>query len=282
MKDISHLSKRVQNMYKVYWGKVWFRLGTLIAVIIGVIKRPQDLKVMEGWNFFHSFTPYHVLWLLWLWYMLEKLFPLKNMKPKGCMKYMVSEYKQVDPATVQNYEEQFRKQNRFYNKGALIVAALWGVVGLALFLLHRFKVVNQAWLLVITCIFYLGDVVCIMVWCPFRAIFMRNLCCTQCRIYNWDTIMMVVPLISVVGFFGYSLVLLSIVDVVIWEIMRLKYPERYYPISNANLQCANCGGEIGCARLKRNSRTKKERLSASATSQNVVRGDVRSAKQKAM
>lgn len=250
MKDISHLSKRVQNMYRVYLGKVWFRLATLIATIIGVIKRPQDLTVLEGFHFFRSFSPYHILWVLWLWYMLEKLFPLRNMKPKGCMKYMASEYQAVDPAAVKDYQTKFEQQNRFYSKGALIVALIWSGVGIVIGLLHRFKILNNAWLLVLTCVFYLGDVVCIMIWCPFRAIFMRNLCCTQCRIYNWDTIMMVVPLIFIPGFFGYSLLVLSVVDVAIWEIMRLKYPERYYPISNSGLQCANCGGEIGCAKLR--------------------------------
>ena len=50
----------------------------------------------------------------------------------------------------------------------------------------------------ISVLFYVCDLICVLIWCPFRLI-MKNRCCTTCRIFNWDHLMMFSPLIFVGG-----------------------------------------------------------------------------------
>jgi hypothetical protein len=44
------------------------------------------------------------------------------------------------------------------------------------------------------------DIICILFFCPFQTWFMKNKCCSTCRIYNWDYAMMFTPLFFVLEF----------------------------------------------------------------------------------
>lgn len=45
-----------------------------------------------------------------------------------------------------------------------------------------------------------------------------NKCCTTCRIFNWDHLMMFTPMLFVKGFSSYSLILVAISVFAVWEI----------------------------------------------------------------
>ncbi len=210
---------------------------------------------MEGMNFFQRFSPLHILWLLWLIYMLEKLLPFQAWKPRGCMKYRKDRFvptKEYEAWLKNKCKDTalpapYKKQQKWYNKGAGIVCVCWLLTAVVIDILYIHHILNNQMLLLASCLFYIGDLVCILFWCPFRAVIMKNRCCTQCRIYNWDTLMLVLPIAFVSGFYSYSLLFLALVNVGIWELTALLHPERYYPATNASLTCANCEGEPGCA-----------------------------------
>ena len=73
---------------------------------------------------------------------------------------------------------------------------------------------------------------------------MKNKCCTTCRIYNWDYIMMFTPLLFLVAKPGpilhYILIALALVILIIWEITYKIHPERFTENTNENLTCKNC------------------------------------------
>lgn len=273
MKTINRCSKRVQNMYKQYLAKFWFRIIIVILMIGTTIIWPEQLEVLEGMKFFQHLSVLHILWLLWLFYMLEKLLPFKKRKPKGCMKYRKSEFQptkeyaawQSDLQTgnigneSQEFRQAYQKQQKWYNRGAWVVLICWAAAAVIIYVLHALDILNNQLLLTGSCLFYIGDLVCILFWCPFRDVLMKNRCCTQCRIYNWDTMMLILPIVFIPGFYSYSLFLLALVNVGVWEVTRIVHPERYYPISNANLQCMNCEGELGCAKCRRKYRDKTGR-----------------------
>lgn len=259
-------------MYRRYFAEFWLRIAVLVFVIVTTIIYPKQLEVLEGMKFFQHLSVLHILWLLYLWYMLEKLLPLKNRKPKGCMKYQKSEFQPTKEymawqknlkdgnreSKKTEFEQAYQKQRKWYNKGAGIVLICWVLVAVAIGVLHGLDILTNRLLLIGSCLFYIGDLVCILFWCPFQAVLMKNRCCTQCRIYNWDTMLLILPIMFIPGFYSYSLCLPALINVGIWEVTRLVHPERYYPVSNANLQCANCEGELGCARLRNNSRYSKK------------------------
>ena len=86
-----------------------------------------------------------------------------------------------------------------------------------------------------------------VVWCPFRTFLMKNRCCTTCRIFNWDHMMMFVPFLFVPGFYGWTLAGLAAVVTVVWGVFWRRHPERFWEGSNQALRCANCTDRL-CGR----------------------------------
>ena len=51
------------------------RCVILAACILVVIFDPQQMEILEGWNFFRKFSPFHLLWLSWMLDMLSLSVP---------------------------------------------------------------------------------------------------------------------------------------------------------------------------------------------------------------
>lgn len=86
----------------------------------------------------------------------------------------------------------------------------------------------------------LGDYVCVLIWCPFRTIFLKNKCCTTCRITNWDRLMKFWILLFIPHLVSYILFCIGFFIFVHWEISIYKHPERFYAASNEMLRCYHC------------------------------------------
>ena len=95
----------------------------------------------------------------------------------------------------------------------------------------------------ISIFFYVCDLICVLVWCPFRLL-MKNKCCTTCRIFNWDHLMMFAPLIFIGGFFATSLVIMAIIAWLVWEVAVMIYPERFSELTNEALKCSECTDKL--------------------------------------
>jgi hypothetical protein len=95
----------------------------------------------------------------------------------------------------------------------------------------------------------------VLIWCPFRLI-MKNKCCTTCRIFNWDHLMMFTPMMFVISFYSLSLLAMSVVAFVVWELCVLIFPERFWEYSNSSLKCSECTDKL-CTQYCRKLRTKK-------------------------
>ena len=98
-------------------------------------------------------------------------------------------------------------------------------------------------MLLITIVFYVCDLICVLIWCPFRLI-MRNRCCTTCRIFNWDHLMMFSPMVFVGGFFAESLFVLSLIVWIVWELCILMHPERFWEQTNQALRRSECTDKL--------------------------------------
>ncbi len=258
---------------RIQWLKFIFRILVLLVLLWLAASRPEEwsgeTSVLEGMNFFHRWSVLHLLWLLYLWFMLEKLLPALTGRPRGCQKFRKKEFlptaayikwkQEGSPKTADNsFWRQYQKEQSVSRRGAILVLSAWLfaiaiVAGLRA--LQQTGRLAPAWLdnrilLIASALFYIGELICLNLWCPFRDIFMKNRCCTQCRIYNWDAGMLVVPLLFLKGFYSYSLLAAAVLVVGCWEWNHLFHRERFYPASNARLQCGNCTGELGCKRQR--------------------------------
>ena len=86
----------------------------------------------------------------------------------------------------------------------------------------------------------MSDIICILFFCPFQSWMMHNRCCTTCRIYDWDYLMLCTPLLALQNAMALSACLLATVIFVRWEVTLLRHPERFFEASNDALRCAAC------------------------------------------
>ena len=135
------------------------------------------------------------------------------------------------------------------NNSTVLVLLVWicfnAVFG-ALFLTGIF---DEGIMLLISCFYSVCDMVCILFFCPFQAWFLKNKCCSTCRIYNWDYAMMFTPLFFVRTPYTWGLLALSVGLLARWEITFYRHPERFSENTNDYLKCSNCTEKL-CAHKK--------------------------------
>lgn len=93
-------------------------------------------------------------------------------------------------------------------------------------------------------IYFLSDMICVVAWCPFQVLFMKNRCCVTCHIFNWDAIMTVTPLFFYPCLLSYILIVFSAVIFLAWEISFTLYPERFDERTNTSLLCVSCDEQL--------------------------------------
>ena len=128
-------------------------------------------------------------------------------------------------------------------KAAYKVFFLWVALICAIGVLYRLGLIPKMWMLLISVLFYVCDLICVLIWCPFRLI-MKNKCCTTCRIFNWDHLMMFSPLVFIGGFYAISLVVLAVLAWLIWELCVMLHPERFSEMTNVSLKCSECTDKL--------------------------------------
>ena len=130
-----------------------------------------------------------------------------------------------------------------------VSAATWGILAAWLGLngviaaLYFTHIIDTGILILVSLAYSVCDMICILFFCPFQSWFLKNKCCTTCRIYNWDFAMMFTPLVLIPRFYTWSLFGLGLALLLYWELTHLRHPERFYEECNASLKCANCKEE---------------------------------------
>jgi len=85
-----------------------------------------------------------------------------------------------------------------------------------------------------------SDYFCILIWCPFRVIFLKNKCCNTCRISNWDRLMKFALLLFIPNFYTITIFIMGLIVFIVWEVRFTQNPEYFYTISNETLRCSGC------------------------------------------
>ena len=230
----------MSDMRKRYFGRLVVRILVLIASIYAYFAKPESFTVLEGMNFFREFGLFHVLWLVWMADMLQQVIPIKSKIPLGSQKLFANRFQ---PIRDKINHEALRQYVVTTTKAAYKVFILWCLLLAAIGLLVWLGVLNTAGVFVISAAFYVCDLICVLIWCPFRLL-MKTRCCTTCRIFNWDHWMMFSPFIFAGGFYCKSLLAMSILAWLLWELCVMMYPERFWEKSNLALKCSECTDKL--------------------------------------
>ena len=170
-----------------------------------------------------------IVWIVFVVEMIFRLFPSKYESP-GCQKQFARNY-------IKSGNTQIEIPD---NHATMLVALIWIAFNALFGVLHSNGIFDDG-IMILLCGFYaVCDMICILFFCPFQSWFMKNKCCSACRIYNWDYLMMFTPLFFVQRSYLWSLLILSLILMIRWEITFYRHPERFSESTNEYLRCKNC------------------------------------------
>lgn len=252
---MSKKSGGLSKLYIYHYLKLAFRIGLFVGALIFYIYH----KVKGISHTYTEIAEHPIFWaIIWLFFafgIILRFFPSK-LETIGSQKHFKRNY-------VPTGEE---KPSLTPNKSLIIFTACWVLLNVVLGGLYLLGVYDAGVLILVTLLYSVIDIMCILFFCPIRDWFLKNKCCTDCRIYNWDYAMMFTPFIFLPHIYTWSLFGLSLALLLTWEIMFKLHPERFAKNTNACLECHNCK-EKPCrhkkriARILQNSKEKLQKLS---------------------
>ena len=234
----------------MYFFRLAGRIAIFIVAILVYIFDRSVFDVADGWKFFGEFSLLHLLWFIWIVDMILQLMPVKAHISIGSQKVFEALFRPIKDKI--NYEN-LKKHIKDTTASAYKVMLIWIALTVIISVLHLFGIIDTAMMVLIATFFYVCDLICVLIWCPFRLI-MHNKCCTTCRIFNWDHLMMFLPIVALNSFFSWTLVVFSFAIWLVWEICVFVYPERFWENSNMALKCTECTDKLCtqyCRKLKK-------------------------------
>ena len=227
---VSH--KKISTISAFHYLKLLLRSALFVGVLIYyILGKTEVLK-----NF------YPLPLAVWIFFAIEmalRLFP-SRLESMGCQKQFIRNYEPIG--------DDIEPTNQSWRATAA-VALSWIGLNSIFGILYFTSVIDVGILLLIAMFFSVCDIICILFFCPFQTWFMKNRCCGTCRIYNWDFAMMFTPLVFIPGWYTYSLVGLSLLILLRWEITYKLHPERFSISTNKCLDCSRCEEKL-CAHKK--------------------------------
>ena len=191
-----------------------------------------------------------ILWLVLFTEMIFRLMPTKE-AGIGCQKQFKHNFLPTDDTVPKPVTSRER---------IIFLGIVWIGGNLIIGALYLTKIIDAGIMVLLSLAYGVGDLICLLFFCPFRDWFLKNRCCTDCAIYNWDFPMMFTPYIFLPHPYTWSLLGIALVILGIWEINRHIHPERFAENTNANLSCKMCKDKP-CRHAKRLSRkNKKQKL----------------------
>ncbi len=243
--------EQVSKTRKIYFWRLIGRIVVFIIAILLYVFDREKFSIADGWSFFHTFSPLHLLWAIWMLDMVLQLMPVKAHISIGSQKVFESLFRPIKEKINHQNLKQYIKNT---TAAAYKVMILWLALTVVVSVLHLCGIIDTGIMVLLSVFFYVCDLICVLIWCPFRLI-MGNKCCTTCRIFNWDHLMMFLPIVTVNSFFSWSLVLIALFIWLVWELCVLIYPERFWENSNMALRCAECTDKL-CTQYCRKLRNK--------------------------
>ena len=221
------------NMLRSYLLRFFFRLVIMLVALACYFHERAWLDFTAVPTYL---TPLGALWVILLTSFALQLSPRSRVS-RGCLKQFSQHFSVVETAVDRFF---LRTKLHRLDLGATRVAVVWVVLNGIFAALYYTGVLGVPEMLLLTVFYYLCDVICIVFYCPFQKLFMKNKCCVTCRIFAWGTIMTVTPLILIPHFYSWSLVALAVICTAAWEITYHRHPERFCEETNAFLTCAAC------------------------------------------
>lgn len=223
------VGKKISTVSTLHYVRLVYRSVLFILLLIGYIR----YRIYSGEKFTSQLEKMPVIFIItWIVFVIEmifRFFPSKYESP-GCQKQFAKNYIKSGSMDLVISD----------NNSTVLVALIWIVFNGIFGALHMSGILDDGIMILLCSAYSVGDIICILFFCPFQSWFMKNKCCSVCRIYNWDYAMMFTPLFFVRRGYSWSLLILSVGLLIRWEVTFYLHPERFSEKTNDYLQCSNC------------------------------------------
>ena len=218
-----------------YFVKFIFRFLVFAAILTAYLVDREGLYRLPTQPIRMGITTLHLLWAVFMVIMLMHIFPsrYRSMALRKAEKYTYRENTGYSEMELLRFVQQ-------QNVRAWMIMLIWLSFNAIFGILYLLDIIAEVELLLLTVFYFLCDYICILIYCPFQSLIMKNKCCINCRIYDWGHFMMFTPMLFIRNFFSWSLFFTSVVVLIRWEISYGLHPERFWSGSNQTLQCQNC------------------------------------------
>jgi hypothetical protein len=227
-------------MFKHYLFRLIGRILIFAFIIWVYFNHRVFIYELFDFRLFDSFSWTHILWGLLVINLAIHLFPNKLITQAGRKQFAKFYQPTANPPERLKLLESTRQQNI----RAWYIMAIWLLAHAIIAFLYLAGLVGRAELFLLFAFYFMADLICLLIFCPFQTFGFKNKCCIDCRIFNWGHFLMYTPLAIIGSFFSWSLFFLSLAVLIRWEITYTRYPERFFATSNASLACKGCLEQI--------------------------------------
>lgn len=225
--------KTISIVSIIHYIRLAYRTALFVLLLIGYIRFRLYSGVTVIDKVENMPVIIYITWAVFALEMIMRFFPSKYESP-GCQKQFARNYIKSGSTDISIPD----------NNAAVLVALIWIVFNGIFGALYMADVLDDGIMILLCSAYSICDIVCILFFCPFQSWFMKNKCCSSCRIYNWDYAMMFTPLFFVRKSYTWSLLALSVALLIRWEITFYLHPERFSENTNNYLKCANCSEKL--------------------------------------
>ncbi|MBO5670011.1 MAG: hypothetical protein J6S41_00545, partial [Clostridia bacterium] len=214
----------------MHFVKLYVRIALFLAVLaLYIVHRVTGIETVFGG--YYDMIPLLVIIIMAVYAveMALRFFPAR-IESMGCQKQFRRNYRPTGEPRVRVISPL----------RTFVAACAWIALNSIFGVLYYLGVIDDGILVLISLFYGVCDMICILFFCPFQTWFLKNRCCTDCRIYNWDFAMMFTPLVFINSIYTHVLVILSVLLLLRWEITLRLHPERFTSQTNASLRCENC------------------------------------------
>ena len=223
------MKRRISAVSVLHYIRLAYRSVLFILLLIGYI----SFRLHSGEELTDILEEQPVMifvtWVVFAVEIIMRFFPSRWESP-GCQKQFARNYIKSGSTEIGSHD----------NNSTVLIALIWVVFNGIFGWLHMLGILDDGIMILLCSLYSVCDMICILFFCPFQSWFMKNKCCSVCRIYNWDYAMMFTPLFFVRRGYFWSLLVLSVILLFRWEISFFRYPERFSEKTNEYLRCKNC------------------------------------------
>ena len=212
------------------------RLLVFLATVFYAVTTslPQFLSDLESVP--TRLSPVAFLWAALMTCMIFRLFP-SRIESIGCQKIYVNRYVPTDAAPT---PEDIRTAKHSARSSLIF----WVLLNSLFFIAYYVDLIDARFMVCLSAFYSVVDIFCILFFCPFQSWFMHNRCCTTCRIFDWDYLMICTPLLAIPNLATLSLGLVAFIIFFRWELTFARHKERFIETSNCALKCSQCDEQL--------------------------------------